>query len=235
MAGCPHAAPQGGRWMHTWVADDEPTAEGQGHDVRRANRKSAVTLRAWLCFFGLFAAGCGGFSRAGLYEGPPLAEPEYRLGVADVIAVDVKDNPTFSTQQAVVRPDGLVTLPMVDDVRVVGLTPAQVRAEIVRKLEAFIKQPMVTVSLVQLNSYEFYVLGRVQGPNRYTAHGQVTVLQALAMAGDVTPYATPADIVVIRRFPDGLRRIRFDYPAVVDGTRLQDNIHLATGDVVYVP
>jgi polysaccharide export outer membrane protein len=181
------------------------------------------------------STGCGGLSRANLYDGPPLGEPEYRLGVADVLAVEVKDNPSFSIQQATVRPDGQVTLPLVDDVRVVGLTPAQVRAEVVRKLEAFIKQPMVTVSLVQLNSYSFYVLGRVQNPNRYTSHGLVTVLQALAMAGDVTPYATPENIVVIRRFPDGQRRIRFDYPAVVDGTRLQENIHIETGDVVYVP
>jgi polysaccharide export outer membrane protein len=93
----------------------------------------------------------------------------------------------------------------------------------------------VTVSLVQLNSYEFYVLGRVNAPNRYASTRLVTVLQALAMAGDVTPYATPEDIVVIRRFPDGQRRVHVDYPAVVDGTRLTDNIHLETGDVVYVP
>ena len=180
-------------------------------------------------------AACGGFSRAGLYEGPPLAEPVYHLGVADVISVDVKDNPSFSTQQSIVRPDGRITLPLVDDIRVVGMTPAQVRAEIVLKLEAFIKQPLVTVSLVQLNSYEFFVLGRVASPNRYTASGLVTVLQALAMAGDVTPYAAPESIVVIRRFPDGMRRIHFDYNAVVDGTHLTQNIHLESGDVVYVP
>lgn len=191
---------------------------------------SASTVLASLC-----ASGCGGFSRAALYEGPPLAEPEYRLGVADVIAITVRDNPSFSVEEAIVRPDGHVTLPMVDDLRVVGLTPAQVRAEAARRLEAYIKQPIVTVSLVQLNSYEFYVLGRVNAPNRYASTRLVTVLQALAMAGDVTPYATPENIVVIRRFPDGQRRVHVDYPAVVDGTRLTDNIHLETGDVVFVP
>ena len=180
-------------------------------------------------------AACGGVSTAALYDGPPLGEPEYHLGVSDVISIDVKDNPGFSVQQAVVRPDGQITLPLVDDIRVVGLTPAQVRVEAIRRLEAYIKQPMVTVTLLQLNSYEFYVLGRVQTPNRFASKGLVTVLQALALAGDVTMYAQQESIVVIRRFPDGQRRIPFDYPAVVDGTRIQQNIYLQSGDVVFVP
>ncbi|MSP73785.1 MAG: hypothetical protein EXR76_16760 [Myxococcales bacterium] len=101
-----------------------------------------MRARAWTHRGGLFVAllfahnsagGCSGRSTAALYDGPRLGEPEYRLGVADVIAVDIKENPTFSATQAVVRPDGHITLPVVNDVKVVGLTPTQVRAEVIRR------------------------------------------------------------------------------------------------------
>lgn len=162
-------------------------------------------------------------------------EPEYRLGVADVIAVTVKDNPAFSAEQATVRPDGKITLPLIDDVTVVGLTPNEVKKEVVRKLSKFIKTPIVTVTLVELRSYEFFVLGNVRAPNRYTSNRFVTVLQALAMAGGLTEFADPDGIVIVRRFKDGEKRILFDYSAVVEGTRIEDNIYLQTGDVVVVP
>ncbi len=193
------------------------------------------TIVGCVAFWVALLGACGGPSTANLYQGPALGEPEYRLGVADKVSVEVKDNASFSATKAVVRPDGNLTLPIIDDIKVVGLTPAQVKAEIVRRLEAYIKQPIVTVSLVELNSYDFFVSGNVRAPNRYTSKALVTVLQALAMAGDVTNFATPERIVVIRRFADGQRRIPFDYPAVVDGTRLEQNIYLESGDVVFVP
>lgn len=226
------------------LTPEEPVKLEEGDDAAMAScgvlRWTSIPVRwgLWLVVAALAAMigpGCGGFSRAALYEGPTLTEPAFRLGVADVIAVEVKDNPTFSATHAAIRLDGNITLPFLDDVHVVGLTPAEVRLEVTRRLEAFIKQPVVTVSVAELNSYDFYVLGNVKTPNRFDAKAAVTVLQALAMAGDVTPYATPENIVVIRRFPEGQRRIAFDYPAVVAGTRIDENIWLQSGDVVYVP
>jgi len=191
------------------------------------------TRRLGALLLGLTLVACGGPS-ANVYHGK-LGEPEYRIGVADVVAVSVKDNPDFSTKGTAVRPDGKITLPIVDDVRAIGLTPEELKAEAVRKLEPFIRTPIVTVTLVELHSYEFFVTGNVARPNRYNSNRLVTVLQALAMAGGLTAFADTEEIVVIRRFPEGQKRIPFDYPAVVNGTRIDQNIYLQSGDTVVVP
>lgn len=183
---------------------------------------------------GLFLTGCGGPS-ANVYTGPPLGVPAYRLGVADQISVDVKDNASFSVQNASVRPDGQITMPIIGDINVVGLTPGEVKNVAVKKLSKFIKTPIVTVTLTELNSYEFFVMGNVRAANRYTSNRMVTVLQALAMAGGLTDFAEPDGIVVMRKFPDGEKRIPFDYPNVVNGTKIQQNIFLQSGDIVVVP
>jgi polysaccharide export outer membrane protein len=198
-------------------------------------RRRAAAVLAILCLAGVTA--CGGGPGTNYVEDMTKirGEPEYRLGVADVVSVTVKDNPTFSSEQAAVRPDGNITLPMIDDIRVVGLTPTEVKHEVVRRLEAFIKQPIVTVTLVDLRSYEFFVLGQVRSPNRYTANRFVTVLQALSMAGGLTQFAEGDGIVIVRRFQDGEKRILFDYSSVVEGAKINDNIYLQTGDVVVVP
>ena len=180
----------------------------------------------------LAACGAGG---ANMYAGPPLREPAYQLGVADVISITVKDNPGFSTQAAMVRPDGHVTLPLIDDVKVVGSTPAQVKDEVIRKLATFIKTPIVTVTLVELRSYEFFVIGNVGAPNRYASGRLVTVIQALAMAGGLTDFANPDDIRLIRQFPDGQKIVPFDYSAVTSGAKIEQNIYLQSGDTVVVP
>ncbi|MFN3202438.1 MAG: polysaccharide biosynthesis/export family protein [Bradymonadia bacterium] len=177
---------------------------------------------------------CGGGPK-GEFATSPTAAPEYRLGVADILEVSVRDNPSFSAERVVVRPDGFITLPLIDDIRVVGLTPTEVKDQVVRKLAAFIKTPIVTVTLVELQSYEFYVVGNVRGANRYTSNRLVTVLQGLSMAGGFNEFASPHKTIIIRRFPDGQKRLLFDYDAVINGTRLKDNIYLQTGDTIVVP
>lgn len=181
----------------------------------------------------LLTTACGGPS-ANVYQGE-IGEPEYRIGVADVVAVSVKDNPDFSSKGTAVRPDGKITLPIIDDVRALAVTPEELKAEVVRRLEPFIRTPIVTVTLVELHSYEFFVTGNVARPNRYDSNRLVTVLQALAMAGGLTVFAESDEIVVIRRFPEGQKRIPFDYPSVVNGTRIDQNIYLQSGDTVVVP
>lgn len=183
---------------------------------------------------GLALAACGGRSSC-IYESPLESSAVYRIGVADVIGVTVKDNPSFSVTGAQVRTDGNITLPLIDDIPVVGKTPAEAKDSIVRKLGSFIKAPLVTVTLEQLQSYQWFAIGNVRAPNRYDSNRLVTVLQALAMAGGLTEFADPSGIIVVRQTDEGQQCIAFDYATVADGTALGQNIVLRTGDTVIVP
>ena len=189
----------------------------------------------WLAVILMTALSACGGGPPGQFSDAPEGAPEYRLGVADVLQVVVRDNPSFSAERVVVRPDGFITLPLIDDIKVVGLTPTEVKDQVVRKLAAFIKTPIVTVTLVELQSYEFYVVGNVRGSNRYTSNRLVTVLQAISMAGGFNEFANPERTLIIRRYPDGQKRLLFNYDAVINGTRLDDNIYLQTGDTIVVP
>jgi polysaccharide export outer membrane protein len=162
------------------------------------------------------------------------AEPAYLLGPEDVLKVSVwKDE--HLTQESVVRPDGMITFPLIGEVQASGRTTEDVRAEIARRLTKFLPNPNVTVTVLKVLSYRIYVLGRVHKPGEYQVGHQTDVLQALSMAGGLTPYAAENDIKIIRRSGVDEQVFSFRYSDAQKGKNLQQNIPLQRGDVVMVP
>jgi polysaccharide export outer membrane protein len=164
----------------------------------------------------------------------PAEEGAYRIGPGDEIEISVWRD-TNLTRQIVVPPDGVITFPLIGDVDTNNLTISDVRKIIVEKLNTYIKNPSVTVILVKPNSLIAYVVGKVNKPGRYAINMDTTVIQVLAMAEDLNPFASPGSIIILRKENGGTKTIPFDYNEVKKGKNLAQNIVLKRGDVVIVP
>ena len=162
------------------------------------------------------------------------AGPDYLLGPEDVISVSVwKDE--HLTKEVVVRPDGMVSFPLVGDVPAAGRTVEDLRLDIAKRLSRFIPNPNVSVSLTKLLSYRIYVLGRVTKPGEFMVGHHTDVLQALSLAGGLTPFAAENDIKIMRRVNGEELVFEFRYGDAKKGKDLKQNILLQRGDVVMVP
>jgi len=169
---------------------------------------------------------------------PTLENIEYEIGVSDGLRITVWKNPDLSTD-AVVRPDGTITMPLVGDIKAAGRTPSQLRAEITERMGQFIKDDsaVVTVAVTAFNSYRFTVSGNVENPGVFTSVHYVTVAEAIALAGGPNKFATNSGVVIVRRDRQTgkFRRIPVNYNDVRSGKRPEANLVLLPGDTVYVP
>ena len=162
------------------------------------------------------------------------SEPSYLLGPEDVLKVSVwKDE--HLTQETVVRPDGMITFPLIGDVSAAGRTTEDVRYEIAKRLSKYLPTPTVTVTVLKVLSNRIYVLGRVNKPGEYLVGHYTDVLQALSMAGGLTPYAAENDIRIMRRNGGEEQVFHFRYGDMQKEKDLKQNIILQRGDVVMVP
>ena len=167
-------------------------------------------------------------------ESKSFSEETYLLGPEDVVKVSVWKDEQL-TQEVVVRPDGMISFPLVGDVPAAGRTVEETRLELVKRLNKFVPNPHVSVLAVKLHSYKIYVTGRVHKPGEYLVGHYTDVLQALSLAGGVTSFAAENDIKVMRREKGEQKMYRFKYGDVRNGKDLQQNIVLQRGDVVVVP
>jgi polysaccharide export outer membrane protein len=160
----------------------------------------------------------------------------YKVNPGDVLEVFIWNEEALSSQ-ALVRPDGFLSLPLAGEIKAGGQTPAQIRAAIEQSLSNYLNDtPVVTVSVAQLNGNIVYVLGKVNRPGAYPVVTWVDVTQALAWAGGLNTFADEGDIQILRRMPDGSQQaFQFDYSDVKNGEKLGRNIILQSGDVVIVP
>jgi len=159
----------------------------------------------------------------------------FRLEAGDVVTVNVWNEPNHSRDQVLVRPDGKISLPLINDVLAAGLTILELKEVITRKVTSFVPKPRVDVSLRTARSYQIYVMGQVQRTGTFTPRSPVNVLQALALAGGLTPFAKRDGIKIVWKSPRGEQRIPFNYEEVVRGTRTRQNLTLCRGDMVLVP
>jgi polysaccharide export outer membrane protein len=167
-------------------------------------------------------------------EAKPAPTAAYALGPEDVVQISVwKDE--HLTREVVVRPDGMVSFPLVGDVQAEGKTAEELKAEITTRLSRFIPKPSVSVSVAKVVSYKVYVIGRVNRPGEFLVGHYTDVMQALSLAGGVTPFASENQIKVLRRVNGAQVVFPFAYGDALKGKGLEQNIILQRGDVVMVP
>jgi polysaccharide export outer membrane protein len=158
----------------------------------------------------------------------------YRLGPEDVLEISVWREDALK-REVLVRPDGGISYPLIGDVQAAGKTVNELRQEITKRLEKFVPDAAVSVTVLKTGSQKIYVLGKVTKPGEFPVGRTVDVLQALSMAGGLTQFADQNGIRVVRRDGDRQTVLPFEYGRVVRGENLQQNILLRAGDVVVVP
>jgi polysaccharide export outer membrane protein len=165
---------------------------------------------------------------------PATTDPTYVIGPSDELNVSVWDQ-TQLTRTVPVRPDGMISLPLINDVQAAGRTPGQLRVTITEKLTSFVKDPQVTVIVTQMNSQRVYVLGQVARAGAYPMLPGMNVLQAISSAGGLVQFAKQGSIMILRTENGQQVRLPFNYKDVINGKRTEQNILLKPGDTVVVP
>jgi len=193
--------------------------------------RAVVGIVAFVCL-----TGCGFFESSGRTAAvrEPSTGSHYVLGAEDVLNISVWKDEQL-TKEVVVRPDGSVSFPLVGDVQAAGRTVEELRADLATRLTKFIPNPQVSVAVTKVLSYRIYVLGRVNKPGEYMVGHRTDVLQALSLAGGLTPFAAENDIRVMRRVNGEQQVFPFRYGEAKKGMGLEHNIQLQRGDVVMVP
>jgi polysaccharide export outer membrane protein len=162
------------------------------------------------------------------------APDNYIIGQGDVLEIFVWRNPELS-RQVMVRPDGKISLPLVQDLPAEGFTAMQLREEITKQLKQYVKTPTVTVIVSQINSYKITVLGRVAGPGVYPITTKTTIIEAISMAGGFTEWANRKKITLIREEGGKRRRYQINYKKIESGEDPTQNVTLRRNDTVIVP
>ena len=171
---------------------------------------------------------------SGLAVTPATTDPAYVIGAEDVLDVNVWKEPDM-TRVVPVRPDGKITLPLINDVQAAGSTPQQLASAVTEKLRKFLTEPQVTVIVTQINSQRVFVVGEVLRAGAFPLVPGTTVLQALASAGGFTTFANVKKIHVMRVVNGKHTEIPFNYREVLKGDNPDQNIKLEPGDTVVVP
>ncbi len=160
----------------------------------------------------------------------------YRIGAGDVLEISVWNEPQASVPGAVVRPDGKISLPLIKEVPVIGLTPSELQQLLTSRLDKLIRGADITVVVKEIRSKKIYLVGQVSkiGAMPLTSD-DTTVLQALSESGGLTPYAKKKKIYVLRKENGKQVKLPFDYDAVVKGEHMEQNITLLPDDTIVVP
>jgi polysaccharide export outer membrane protein len=160
----------------------------------------------------------------------------YTIGVTDVLKITVWKNPELSVEAVPVRADGMISVPLINDVQAEGLTPEELKDVITRELSEYITEPSVTVVVIQMNSRFVSVIGEVAQDTRVQLTRDLRVLEAIAQAGGFGPFADKSNVRIVRRNADGTEsEYRFDYDAYIRGRAPGTNIVLQHGDTIVVP
>jgi len=164
---------------------------------------------------------------------PSVASSNYKIGPEDVLHISVWENKDL-TLDVVVRPDGMISVPLVQDVQAEGLTAAELADVIYQKLLVYLKEPQVSVIVTQVNAPKIFVLGNVVKPGPYPLRSDMSVLQALSLAGGFTQFAAPRSIKLVRGL--GLKQEvrRINYYRLIDNVG-EGNYLLQPGDTIVVP
>ncbi|RPJ87607.1 MAG: polysaccharide export protein [Acidobacteria bacterium] len=158
----------------------------------------------------------------------------YVVQPGDVLEVFVWKEPDIS-RKVLVRPDGYISFPLLQDLKAAGVTPQELKKAIEQRLGEYVSAPNVTVVVDTIRSYTIFVIGKVQKPGEYLREQPVSVLQALSLAGGFQDYADKGEIRIFRNFANNPLVLQFNYEDVIRGKKPGQNVVLQSGDVVAVP
>jgi polysaccharide export outer membrane protein len=163
-------------------------------------------------------------------------DSNYPIGPGDILGISVWKDEAL-TKDVVVLPDGVISFPLLGLIQAAGKTVAQLKAEMEEKIQQYVSEPVVNVEVKQVNSMVVFVIGRVNVPaaGRLVLNSNLNVLQALAMAGGLNPFAKRNSIKVFRKEGNETLIFPFHYDDVVEGKRLEENIQLKRYDIIVVP
>jgi polysaccharide export outer membrane protein len=164
----------------------------------------------------------------------PSSGQDYVIGPGDVLEISVWKEEAL-TKQLMVLPDGKIAFPLIGEAMAGGWTVSQLKKEIEKRLSRFVPDPVLSVSVAQMNSLMIYVVGKVRNPNRFLLTSNINVLQALALAGGLNEFAERDEIRVFREIDGKTTIFNFNYDDVEVGKKLEQNITLKRGDVIVVP
>ena len=173
-----------------------------------------------------------GFPQSDLSSAPPYS---YIIGNGDVLEIVTWKEPDFSREEIVVRLDGKISFPLLGDVMAAGKTPTQLTKDIQAGLKAYVAEPHVTVTVRGATSKRFYILGEVVNTGEYPLTKDLTVLQAFALAGGFTEWASKKEIILHRREGGQETVIRIDYKEIVKGKDFSQNVQIQADDTIVVP
>ena len=174
-------------------------------------------------------------SKGSLAASGQVATPsDFVIGESDVLNINVWKEPEIS-QSVVVRPDGKISLPLIGEVLVSGLTPVQTQALLANKLQSILTNPQVTVTVTEIRSRMVSITGEVVKPGAYPLLVPTTILQLITNAGGLGQFANKKAIFVLRTVDGKQQRIPFNYSRVIKGEKPEQNIRLHPGDTVVVP
>lgn len=159
----------------------------------------------------------------------------YRIGAGDVLRIITWKEEDFSLEEILVRIDGMITFPLLDDIQAAGMTPLELKKDLESRLKKFVSAPVVTVSVVNPNSKKFYVLGEVVRTGEYVLYKHLTVLQAFALAGGFTEWASKKEIILLRNENGKEKIIRVNYKKIIKGEDFSQNVKLKADDTIIVP
>jgi len=203
-----------------------------------ATSKYPTLIMAIFAALGLMATGmttsAAAAEAAAATTAGTTTEVEYRLNPGDVLNISVWKEEGLD-REVVVLPDGMIAFPLAGHVKAAGETPEAVQAVIAERLQPYIPDAVVTVAVKETSGNFVYVLGQVRQPGAYPVGGMVDVMQALSLAGGLTPFASRHSIVILRNDNGKQVSLPFDYADVEDGDALETNVELRSGDVVVVP
>ncbi|MBZ5526383.1 MAG: polysaccharide biosynthesis/export family protein [Acidobacteriia bacterium] len=164
----------------------------------------------------------------------PIDDPNYTIGPEDELNINVWKEPEV-TRMVPVRPDGKISLPLINDVQAAGLTPMQLRKELQERLKKFIAEPQVTVIVTKINSQRVFVVGEVMRAGSFALVSNMNALQALSSAGGFTQFANVKKIRIVRMENGKQIIIPFNYKDAVSGKHPEGNVLLKPGDTIVVP
>jgi polysaccharide export outer membrane protein len=161
--------------------------------------------------------------------------PEYIIGIGDVLEIVTWKEPDFSRGEILVRTDGKISFPLLDDIPAAGRTPAKLKKNIEAKLKDYIASPNVTVTIRVPASQRFYILGEVVNTGEYPLNKDLTVLQAFALAGGFTQWASKKEIILFRKENGKKKVIQINYKDIIRNKDFSQNVQIKADDTIIVP